>query len=355
MAAVTPAQIKALQAADVALGERIDKEVEARVFAATSLANRITAIEAQLAGTPEPTPDPTPEPVPPPPPPPPEPEPEPEPVPEPTPEPGPDSVRVTSIADMLTARRNLSYREVILANGTYQTGWLDLNSVRPIGGPVLIRAETDGGVTLDLQGSGSPHWLFRNGCAYEEWRGFKVGNSHPGNNGVIQFGEGNGTPNHHLTLRNIELLSSISAGPGPNGTYVNGQGLYFSWAGGGGNHDILVDGFRSSAALWSQVHVYHDEQDGPGHDITVRNAVWNLGRQAHAQMGIVVWSSKIRGFLFEDITVNGANEYGVRHNSGGTVTFRRVTTTGSGSRGFYSSLGTYPNVSGLTFDGCVFG
>jgi hypothetical protein len=263
------------------------------------------------------------------------------------------SVMVSSISALLNARKLLTVSEVILVNGTYSMTWLDLGLVRTQAAPVLIRAETDGGVTLDLGGSSSPHLLFRNGLAYEEWRGFKFANSHPSDNGVIMFGEGNGTAVHHLTLRNIEFLSSITTGPGPNGNYTNGQGLYFSWST-TGNHDILVDGFVSNAELWAPIHIYHDEQAGPGHDITIRNATINCSG-SHGQMGIVAWSAEITGYLFEDIDIAGANEYGVRHNSGGTMTFRRVTTTGSGVAGFYSNIGSYPSVSGITFDSCSFG
>ena len=260
---------------------------------------------------------------------------------------------VTSVAALITALQNSTIREIVLANGTYSMGYQDINGalspgyIRTAATSVVVRAETDGGVTLDLGGSGSPHIMFRGGAAYQEWRGFKFANSHPGDNGVVMFGEGNGTAVHHLTLRNIEFLSSISAGPGPNGNYQNGQGLYFSWAT-GGNHDILVDGFVSAAALWSQVHVYHDSPS-TGSNITVRNATWTLARQTHAQMGIVAWSTTMSGYLFEDIAVSGANEYGFRHAAGGTMTLRRVTTTNSGVAGFYSSLGTYPTVTGLTF------
>lgn len=261
---------------------------------------------------------------------------------------------------MLSALRDTSIREIVVANGSYSTSWMDINAstypayARTAANSVVVRAETDGGVTFDLGGSSSPHILFRDGASYQEWRGFRFGNSHPSDNGVIMFGEGIGIPSHHLTLRNIEFLPSISTGPGPNGNYQNGQGIYFSRAGSGGNHDILIDGFVSSAALWSQIHVYHDELDGPGHDITVRNATLNLGRQSHAQMGIVAWSTKMRNFLFENITVNGANEYGVRHAAGGTMTLRNVTTNNSGAKGFYSSLGSYPTVSGVTFDSDIF-
>jgi hypothetical protein len=106
----------------------------------------------------------------------------------------------------------------------------------------------------------------------------------------------------------------------------------------------------SNAQVWAPIHVYHDDRGSVGHHITIRNSTINA-TGSHGQMGIVLWSGTIHDWLIEDVTITGANEYGVRHAVGGTgITFRRVTTTGSGSRGFYSSLGSYPNVSGLAFD-----
>jgi hypothetical protein len=87
---------------------------------------------------------------------------------------------------MLSALRDTSVREIVVANGTYSTGYMDINGstysgyVRTASNSVLVRAETDGGVTFDLGGSGSPHMLFRNGAAYQEWRGFKFGGQQRG-------------------------------------------------------------------------------------------------------------------------------------------------------------------------------
>jgi hypothetical protein len=274
-----------------------------------------------------------------------------------TPTPTPQSnatVRVSSVSALLAALRDGSVREIVVADGTYSTDWLDINAstypgyARTSANPVLVRAETDGGVTFDLGGQSSPHIIFRNGAAYQEWRGFRFGNSTPSNNGVIHFGDGSGPASHHLTLRNIEFLPSIVVGAGPNGNYTNGQGIYFSWAPSstGGNHDILIDGFACNARLWSCIHAYHDDQGVVGHDITIRNVTIGTDNT----MGIVLWSGTIHDWLIEDVTIAGVTEYGVRHAVGGTgITLRRVTTTGSGKSGFYSSLGTFPNVPGLTF------
>jgi hypothetical protein len=263
------------------------------------------------------------------------------------------SVTVSSISELLSALANTGISQITLANGVYSTSPLIIdgaahpNYIRTAATSVLVRAETTGGVTLDFGGSGIAQW-FRGGAAYQEWRGFKYANVLPGDNGVIEFGEGNGVPVHHITLRNIEFLSSIV-----RQTSINSQGIYFSWANlaSGGNHDILVDGFVSNADLWSAVHVYHDDLGHVGHHITVKNATVGTNHT----MGIVLWSHTIHDYLFEDINVVGANEYGVRHAIGGTgLTLRRVTTTGSGVSGFYSGVGTYPNVPGMAFDNCSF-
>lgn len=264
--------------------------------------------------------------------------------------------RVTSWSAFLNALRDTTKRDITIADGSYTIPWTDINPVlypgyaRTAATSVVIRTDTPGGVTLDLGGSGSPHLWFRNGASYQQWPWIKFANSHPGNNGVIQFGEGNGTPIHHLTFDKIEFLSSITTGPGPNGNYTNGQGLYFSWASGGGNHDIVINEFVSNAELWAPIHIYHDEMDGPGHDISILGGTINC-TGSHGQMGIMVGSSEISGYLFQDIDITGANQYGVYlFHTGGTMTFRRVTTTGSGTAGITPSL----PVAGVTVDSCSF-
>lgn len=259
---------------------------------------------------------------------------------------------------MMTALADPTIRLLTLADGTYSVSTLYVDAsvsagfARTAANSVVLRAATDGGVTFDGGAGRGPLIWFRGGTAYQEWRGFKFGNCQPWDNGVIGIGEGSGAPNHHLTLRQIEFLSTIQTGPGPNGNYTNGQGIYLSWANSPGNHDLLIDGWISNAELWSHLHIYHDSPT-VGYDNTVRNATLNCVG-THGQMGIVPWASTMTNFLFEDILITGANEYGVRHAAGGTATLRRVTTTGSGTAGFFSSLGTYPNVPGLTFESCSF-
>lgn len=278
-------------------------------------------------------------------------------IPPPAPPPPPyvgTSRTVSSISDLLTTLADTNIGEIVLTNGTYSTSWMSIDGTatpgyaRTSASRVIVRAETDGGVTLNFGGSAIAQW-FRGGAAYQEWRGFKYGNVLPSDNGVIALGEGNGVPIHHITFRNIEFLNTIV-----EQTVQNGQGIYFSWANGEGNHDILVDGFVSNAQLWAAIHVYHDDLGHLGHHNTVRNMT--VGPN-HAS-AIVVWSSTLHDYLFEDCTINGADEYGVIHAEGGvsnTITLRRITTTNSTLGGFYSYEGTYPNVPGITFESCSFG
>lgn len=279
----------------------------------------------------------------------------------PAPEPPPagSSVMVADIGSLLAAVVDDSIGEIVVRNGTYPISYLDINGsenpgyIRTAASAVLVRAETTGGVTFDAQGSQGVHQLFRNGSAYQEWRGFRYANSHPYDNGVIQFGEGYGIPVHHITLRDIAFDASISLAPGPTGAYRNGQGIYFSWSKRelGGNHDLLVDGFTCSARLWSAVHVYHDTEGHVGHHVTVRRMHAGPG----VTMGLALAATSIHDYVFEDVSIESASEYGVYHYYGSdatTITLRRVTTRNSGASGFYSRFGTYPNVPGVTFVDC---
>ncbi len=56
--------------------------------------------------------------------------------------------------------------------------------------------------------------------------------------------------------------------------------------------------------------------------------------------------------VIEDSTISNATRFAVRYEAGGPLTLRSVTSTGSGTEGFYSSLGARP--SGVTFSSCSF-
>jgi len=276
---------------------------------------------------------------------------------------GASGIFVTSVSAMLAALADTGNTLIVLQNGTYNSSWMDISGsvqagyIRTAGTAVTVRAETDGGVTLNFGGSAIAMW-FRNGVAYQTWQGFKFGSLVPWDNGVIAIGEGNGVPVHDITWKTVEFLDTVVAGAGPNGNYTNGQGFYFSWANSGGNYNLTVDGFVSNAAVWSPLQHYITDASGRTgcHDVIVKNVTLNLDHRAHAQMGIVFWDASIYNILYEDVTINHANEYGVRHADGGSaITLRRVTTVSSNGAGFYSEFGTPPTVTGFTFDTCTFG
>ena len=66
-----------------------------------------------------------------------------------------------------------------------------------------------------------------------------------------------------------------------------------------------------------------------------------------------MWEGVLHDLLFEDITVTNSTRFAVRYENGSDyrVVFRNVVSSGSGSQGFYSSLGT--PVPGVTLSGCT--
>ncbi len=274
-------------------------------------------------------------------------------APAPTPTPR-SSVRVTSIPGLLSALADNAVSEIVVANGTYRVSGASTRQANSlwIGSkfagrtrPVLVRAETTGGVTFD--GGGSTYWIglgFEEGSHDQTWQGFVFANGEPTSTGVISFGGYIGSPAaHHVTLRDITIAGSCTSRTA-SGTYLD-HGVYFSQAI-GGIHDILIDGLTvdGSGGLDSAVHFYHSAPDNPNAwNVTVRRLT-----VAGTQLPIIVWDKTVKNILFEDATITGALRFAVRYEDGGTVTLRRVVSTGSAMGGFYSSLGKTP--PGVTFE-----
>jgi hypothetical protein len=260
------------------------------------------------------------------------------------------TVRVASIPALLDALANDAVTEIVVANGTYYvSGAVDkaANSLW-IGSrfagrtrPVLVRAETTGGVTFD--GSQADYFggiSFQEGAHDQTWQGFVFAHGSPVESGVIMFGGYAGSPGaHHITLRDITIDKSVTSDP------MRGHAVYFSYSV-GGVHDILIDGFtvdNSLGGIKAALHFYHS-------DAANRNA-WNvLVRNMHvigtSQFAIVVWDPTAE-VVVEDSTITGAKGWAVRFEQG-KLTLRSVTSTGSALGGFYSSLGANP--PGVTFD-----
>ena len=313
--------------------------------------------------TPNPTPDPTPTPNPTP-----DPTPTPRPTPAPTatPRPTPDptpaptatptikSVRVTSIPALLTALADNTVDEIVVANGTYQvspSGQLRSNSLW-IGGnrfasrtrPILVRAETVGGVTLDGGGAKAFGALsFEDGAHDQTWDGFRFTNMVAEYTGIIEVG---GylprRPPYNITIRNMTITASCTG----RATTAKGStwdhGIYLAHATGVGPHDLLfknitVDG-RGNLA--SAVHFDHgDATNPPAWNVTV------LGLHVtNTQSAIILWSDRLKNIVLDGADISGAKAYGVRFESSGAsgIVFKNITSVNSGYRGFYSSMGTNP-------------
>ena len=270
---------------------------------------------------------------------------------------GGTSVRVSSIAALKTALADDTVDEIVVANGTYhvssanqveadslwiasaQNGDLDFaGRTRPI----TVRAETTGGVTFDGGGgSGYMGMAFEDGAHDQTWDGFNFANMA---GTVIEFGGYTPSrPPHHITLRNITLKSTCrrtSAGANQD------QGIYFSDAAGRGPNnllleDITVDG-SDPLSVWSAIHAYHGDATNPPPDhVTIRRLTVTGTTNA-----IILWDDTAvqHDWLIDGATITNARANAVRFESIGAnnIVFKNIVSTGSGSGGFYSTLGANP-------------
>jgi hypothetical protein len=267
------------------------------------------------------------------------------------------SLRSTSVPSILSILADDTVDEIVVANGTYTVSaaasqaanslWIDdrfASRTRPI----VVKAETTGGVTFN--GGGATYFggiTFVEGAHHQTWQGFKWTNGEPTGTGVIVFGGYSllAAP-HHITMRNIDIrgLTGID----------NGYPLYVSMAASPGPHDLLfedlafVDTTGASKAL---IHFYHDAEGGdPAGNYNAQSTTIRRATLSGTDQPIMIWARSINDLLFEDVTISGAGDYAVRYEYGDGVILRRVTSTGSGISGFYSSSGANP--PGVTFESC---
>jgi hypothetical protein len=252
---------------------------------------------------------------------------------------------VTSIVGLLSALANNANTDIVVANGTYHisTAATQASDSLWIGSrfasrtnAVTVRAETAGGVTFD--GGGASYFggiSFEDGAHDQTWDGFVFAHGTPTQTGVITFGGYSGrAAAHHITLRNITLPRTLVS----SSTGSTDHAVYFAQAV-GGPHDIVIDGLTVDGAggLDSAIHFYHS-------DATNRNA-WNVTIRRMSVSGtyqaIILWDSTLQNIVIEDSTISSAGT-AVRYEVGGSLTLRRVTSTGSTQAGFYSSLGLNP-------------
>ena len=211
--------------------------------------------------------------------------------------------------------------------------------------PVTVRAETKGGVVFDGGGASAFGGLsFEDGAHHQTWDGFRFANMRADYTGIIEVGSytSRRAP-HHITLRNITIEASCTG----RATTASGNTLdhafYIGQALDPGPHDLTFEDVtvRGEGNLATAFHFYHGADRGP----TSKNA-WNvLVRRmtvTGTQQALLVWETTAHDITFEDVTISNARAHAVRYEYGSAIKFNRVTSTGSGSSGFYSSKGNSP-------------
>lgn len=273
-----------------------------------------------------------------------------------------ESVRIDSVNALLEALAEPGLREIVVANGTYRVSpaglkapdslWIG-SSFATRTRPIIVRADTPGGVTFDGAGaSGFGGIWFADGAHHQTWDGFVFANGAATSTGAIMFGEGDGVAPHHITLRNITITASVTGRSTSASAPANDHAIYVSQATEGPHdllfEDITVDG---TGGLASAFHFYHS-------DATHRNA-WNVTvRRLNVrgtQQAIMLWDDTLRDITFDTADIVDALSFAVRYEAPGAsgIVLANMTSTGSGSgKGFHSSLGANP--PGVTFDNVSF-
>jgi hypothetical protein len=266
------------------------------------------------------------------------------------------SVHVASIPDLLAALADDANTEIVVADGTYRVSTAGSQKADSlwIGAAfagrtrhVTVRAETVGGVTID--GGGAPFFgglSFDEGAHDQTWDGFVFANGTPTETGVVTFGGYLGMPAaHHITLRNLRFLGSLTGSATNIMAPTTDHAIYVSKAA-GGPHDLVFDDITvdGSGGLASAIQFYSHGDGSPN--------AWNVWVRrltvTGTQQAIIIWDSTLHDIVIDTATVTGALSSGVRYEEPGKGIFlANVTTTGSGEQGFYSTLGNRP--PGLTF------
>jgi hypothetical protein len=293
------------------------------------------------------------------------------PTPKPTPTPAPttsSTVRVSSIPDLLSTLDDNSVTEIVVANGTYRVSpaasqasnslWIGARFADRTR-PVVVRAETTGGVTFD--GGGATYFgciSFEAGAHDQTWIGFRCANGQATSTGVVTFG-GAGSAAYdapgayRITMRHIVIDRSCTGRATTASGSTWDHAFYFSQGTGTGPHEILLEDIvvDGRGYLASAIHFDHGDAGHPNaSNVTVRRL-----QVTGTQQAIILWTPPVHDITFDTAVITNALNVAVRYESkGGTdVTFANITSTGSGSgSGFYSSLGSNP--AGVTFFGNSF-
>jgi len=279
--------------------------------------------------------------------------------------PPPTSVRVTSIAGLLSVLADDSVANIVVADGTYRVSrassqasdslWIGARYASRTR-PVTVWAETRGGVTLDGGGTIAYGCIsFEAGAHDQTWDGFTCANGQATQTGVVLFG-GAASPGsaydapgpHHITMRYITIARTCTGRATTASGSTWDHAIYISQALGTGPHDLLFEDITvdGRGGLASAVHFDHADSTHP-------NASNVIVRRLHVtgtQQAIILWDVPLRNITFDTADITGALAVAVRYEAAGAtgITFKNIISTGSGSgSGFYSNLGTNP--PGVTF------
>jgi hypothetical protein len=288
--------------------------------------------------------------------------PAPAPAPAPPPSGSGSTVTVSSISSLRSVLADNSVATIIVKNGTYGISRAanDSSTSLWIGPryasrtrPVLVRAETTGGVTFDGGGgTGYGALAFEGGAHDQTWDGFRFSNMAAYNSGIIEIaGYTTRAAPHHITLRNITITSSCTGRATTAQSSALDHAVYIAQAASPGAHDIVFDNLNVDGRgnLATAFHFFHGADVGAynAHDVTVRNLTVTGTQQA-----FLIWEPTVYNVTLDGATITNAKAYAIRFETIGSkiptgIVFQNVTSTGSGYQGFYSTLGANP--PGVTF------
>jgi hypothetical protein len=271
---------------------------------------------------------------------------------------------VSSIPALLSALADNSVDEVVVADGTYHVSpasrlqrdslWIGARYAGRTR-PVVVRAETRGGVTFDGGGTTSFGGIsFEAGAHDQIWDGFNFASGQATETGVVTFGgrssgssvyETSGA--YRITMRYITILSSCTGRATTSSGSTWDHAFYFEQALGTGPHDILLEDITVDGRgfLASAIHFDHADATHPNaSNVTVRR-LHVIG----TQQAIILYKVPLSNITFDVVDITNALSHAVRYEAspGSGIVFANVVSTGSGGSGWYSSQG--PTPANVTF------
>ena len=282
----------------------------------------------------------------------------PPPTPEDTPPPGARIVNVSSIRSLLATLSDDTVDVIVVANGTYHVSpsnktvgdslWIGGDQYASRTRPILVQAETRGGVTFDGGGDNDYAGLtFLDGAHHQTWDGFVFANMRADHSGIVEFG---GyvpqRPPHHITMRFITIKRTCRGQATNMDAPATEHAFYISNAKGVGPNnllfeDITVDGRGGLASAFQFDH-------GDAANPNASNLVVRRLRVTSTQQAIILWEPTLHNITFDDVTITDPLRYAIRYETIGAtgILLSNITSTGSGDQPFFSSMGSHP--PGLT-------